>query len=77
MLTEMFIRQHLSAACTLRTSSAQPQLLLLTVTRIMVSVLRLVTLVRSWSSFNLFPRANVLSCRLPRRVRHPYIWSSA
>ena len=47
MLTEMFIRQRLSAASTLRTSSVQLQLLPLMATRIMVSALRLVTLVRS------------------------------
>ena len=47
MLTEMFIHQRLSAVSTLRTSSVQLQLLLLMATRIMVSALRLVTLVRS------------------------------
>jgi hypothetical protein len=53
MLTEMFIRRHLSAAFTLRTSSAQLQLLLLTATRIMASALRLVTQVRT-CCFNKF-----------------------
>lgn len=76
MLIGMFIHQHLSAVSTLRTSSAQLQLLPLTAARIMVYASRLVTLVRTGCFPKHLPRANILSCRLPRRVGHPYIWST-
>lgn len=55
MLTEMFIRQRLLAAFTLRTSSAQLRLLLLTATQIMASALRLVTQVRTCCFIKLSP----------------------
>ena len=54
MLIGMFTHQHLSAVSTLRTSSAQLQLLHLTAARIKVYASRLVTLVRTSCSLSVF-----------------------
>lgn len=70
MLTEMFILQHLSAAFTLRTSSARLQLLLFVATRIMASASRSVTLVRTCCFPKLSPSCNrvVLQTAKTRRT---------